>query len=55
MKFQSQMQEMPLLQKSPSEESPEVPARSAVPYRLQIPLRQEDLSRQTASMPVSES
>ena len=49
------MQEMPLLQKSPSEESPEVPARSAVPYRLQIPLHQEDLSRQTASMPVSES
>ena len=49
------MQEMPLLQKSPSEESPEVPARSAAPYRLQIPLRQEDLSRQTASMPVSES
>ena len=49
------MQEMPLLKKSPSEESPEVPVQSAVPYWLQIPLRQEDLSHQTVSMPVSES
>ena len=49
------MQEMPLLKKSPLEESPEVPVQSAVPYWLQIPLRQEDLSHQTASMPVSES